>query len=665
VDWFIHSYRLQSPCHGIADQVDLTHARCDEKMPQANVDNSSLVPRLLSERSKPTSRVRFGGDATETLIFNDAGLCYLHKAKQTPSPSLQYLPKPSSLPSLSHAHIFLDTSFASKTISYPLLISSTMADTVAGGPTLDHAATATGSNFPPSSTALRTAESSKSDELADLIARATAAYAIKDYSPAAELYSKATELQAKINGEMAIENADLLYSYGKCLYFVAVSNSDVLGGTAAGAKIGTSHPEKKVTKKRKLNGAASTSTATPSKNEESEVAAPESLADVVANGAADVIPEADLEPEPAADTEQDGSKPYFQFTGDDKGWGNSDEEGDDDDDGDDDEEGAATEPTAANGAEEEDQEEEDDFVTAYEILDFARVLFLRKLEASQQSAPEDSSKGKYVASIDRTPEVREIKERLADVHDLQAEISLEGEKFPSAVTELQASLALKEELYPVESSVLAECYYKLSLALEFSATKQNFDVNGNPVGEATVDEEMRAQAAEQMEKAIASCKLRIDKESAAVEQSSAEDDLPTTEKKRKNIEDVREMVADMEQRLVELRKPPVSVKEAEKAEENNALSGILGQILGGEKSKEEKQKMLEEAAMGAKDLSGLVKRKKAKGTESVTEGSASATPEPSTMGLNENGKRKVEFADEVEEMGPGKKARVEDADDVP
>jgi HAT1-interacting factor 1 len=535
-----------------------------------------------------------------------------------------------------------------------------MADTAAGGPTVDDAVTATGSSFPPSSTALQTADPSKSDELADLIARATAAYAIKDYSPAAELYSKATELQAKINGEMAIENADLLYGYGKCLYFVAVSNSDVLGGTAAGAKIGNSHPEKKVTKKRKLNGEASTSTTMSSKMEESEVTAPESLVDVVVNGAADVIPKADLEPKPAADTEQDGSKPYFQFTGDDKGWGESDEEEEEDDDEDD--EGAATEPAAANGAEEE--EEEDDFVTAYEILDFARVLFLRKLEASQQWAPEDSSKGKYLASIDQTPEVREIKERLADVHDLQAEISLEGEKFPSAVTELQASLALKEELYPVESSVLAECYYKLSLALEFSATKQNFDMNGNPVGEATVDEGMRAQAAEQMEKAIASCKLRIDKETTTMEQSSAKDDSATMEKKQRNIEDVREMVADMEQRLVELRKPPVSVKEAEKAEESNALSGILGQILGGEKSKEEKQKMLEEAAMGAKDLSGLVKRKKPKGTESVTEGSASATPEPSTMGLNENGKRKVGFADEVEEMGAGKKARVEDADEA-
>ena len=536
-----------------------------------------------------------------------------------------------------------------------------MVDTVASGPTLENAATAVDSNPPPSSTAPRTEGSSKTNRLADLIARATAAYAIKDYSPAAELYSQATELQAEINGEMALENADLLYNYGKCLYFVAVSNSDVLGGTAAGEKLKNSNPERKVTKKRKLNGESSMATRAPSKTGESEVTAPKPLAHIVGNSAADVIPKTDPKPEPAGDTKQDSSKPYFQFTGDDDGWGDSDE--------DEDEEATAGEPTATDGAAED--EDDDDFVNAYEILDLSRVLFLRKLEATQQSTLGDSSRGKYVASVDLTPKVSDIKERLADVHDLQAEISLEGEKFASAVVELKAALALKEELYPVQSSVLAECHYKLSLALEFSAVKQDFDGNGNPVGEGTVDEEVRSQAAEQMEKAIASCKLRIAKENTALRELLSYEDVSDAEKVRKNIEDVQQMVMDMEQRLVELRKPPVSVKEAEKADEKNALSGLLGQILSGELSREEQKKMLEEAATAAKDLSGLVKKKKTKRGGNAAEMSASATPEPSAMaatavngngGANGNGKRKVEFADEVEKTGAGKKARVEDAD---
>ena len=75
--------------------------------------------------------------------------------------------------------------------------------------------------------------------------------------------------------------------------------------------------------------------------------------------------------------------------------------------------------------------------------------------------------------------------------------------------------------------------------------------------------------------------------------------------------------------------------------------------------------MLEDAAMDATDLSGLVKRKKPKdSTASAAETSASATPEPSVMGLNGNGKRKVGFADEAGEMGVGKKARVEDANEA-
>src|SRR5271156_5779939 len=104
----------------------------------------------------------------------------------------------------------------------------------------------------------KTSDITPQERLTDLIARATAAYAIKDYSPAAELYSQATELQAELNGEMAVENADLLYSYGKCLYFVAVSKSDVLGGGAASAKLSggngsAAKAEKKGAKKRKLN----------------------------------------------------------------------------------------------------------------------------------------------------------------------------------------------------------------------------------------------------------------------------------------------------------------------------------------------------------------------------------------------------------------------------
>lgn len=71
-------------------------------------------------------------------------------------------------------------------------------------------------------------------KLNSLLASATQQYSLKNYSAAAEFFSEAAEIQDEINGEMNVENADLLYQYGRCLYHVAVAKSDVLGGKVAG-----------------------------------------------------------------------------------------------------------------------------------------------------------------------------------------------------------------------------------------------------------------------------------------------------------------------------------------------------------------------------------------------------------------------------------------------
>ncbi len=145
----------------------------------------------------------------------------------------------------------------------------------------------------------------------------TAKYAIKDYLPAAEYYSQATELQAELNGEMAVENADLLYSYGKCLYFVAVKNSDVLGGEAAGAKLGPGKSGQDKKRKKTPNGQAGTSQpeAIPTPDGEQRQTE-EVIAALVDEKGGDE----------AADQEKgedaNGDKPYFQFTGD-ENWDSS------------------------------------------------------------------------------------------------------------------------------------------------------------------------------------------------------------------------------------------------------------------------------------------------------------------------------------------------------
>ena len=349
--------------------------------------------------------------------------------------------------------------------------------------------------------------------LKDLTAQATAKYALKDYNAAAELYSMGTELQAEINGEMSTQNADLLYAYGRCLYHVAVSNSDVLGSKVAGEK---REESKKTPKTKQSHGAGPSGGA--SLFPEERIA--EDGVAIIANGKDSVL----------ADKELVESKPFFQFTGDDN-YDDSDDEGEDAEGEDGDGEADA---------------EEDDFSNAFEVLDLARLLLQRRLEELQ------ADEGK-IKTTGNSETVRQLKERLADTYDLQAEISLEGERFPNAVVDLKAALHLKEELFVQDSSLIAEAHYKLSLALEFSSITQQKDANGDvgPDQGAQVDEVMREEAAMEMEAAITSCRIRIRKEEAALASgSSANEDSKKPTITKETIEDVKEMVKEMEQRVM-------------------------------------------------------------------------------------------------------------------
>lgn len=348
-----------------------------------------------------------------------------------------------------------------------------------------------------------------SESLEDLLAQATAHYAKKNYKTAAERYSRATELQASINGEMSTKNADLLYLYGRCLYHVAVEKSDVLGSKVAEEKeSGSKRPAANTTSSR---GA--------------DVAVGEEKA------AEDVVTAAAFEAEKLRASESKGveSKAHFQFQGDENFDGSDDEERA----GEDAEEGVAEE------------EEEDDLSNAFEILDLARVLLQRKLEELEGNT---EGEGRGVGDSEAK---RQLKERLADTHDLQAEISLEGEQFHNAVNDLRAALVLKQELHPPDSSLVAEMHYKLSLALEFCSVTQQKDENGeiDQVRTAHVDEAMREEAAWEMEAAITSCKLRIMKEEEVLASGMVNGTTSKSKISKRSIGDVKEMVQDMEQRV--------------------------------------------------------------------------------------------------------------------
>ena len=453
---------------------------------------------------------------------------------------------------------------------------------------------------------------SQEAQLARLRASATQHYALKNYPAAADFYSEAAELQDTLNGEMSPENADLLYQYGRCLYHVAVSKSDVLGGRVAGK-------EKEGPRGKKRKVAAGAGAVTSGEGRSGGV-----IGDAMMDGelkvGEDVVEQKDeVKKEDDATT---SSKPYFQITGD-ENWTDSE---------------ASSDDAAADASAEED---EDDFATAYEILDLARLLLTRKLETSQ--AEGDTT----------TPEQRQLKERLADTHDLQAEISLENERFQDAINDTRDTLALKLQLYPQENSLVAEAHFKLSLALEFASvtsttTSTGQEGEGEKDAVAQVDEEMRASAATEMEKAIASCRLRIAKEEESL-LTLAKDpakDKEAAERQQKSIRDVQEMVAEMQQRLVDLRNPAVSLSASNvnglagaPSDGNDPLQGVLGAMLG--ESQAEQRKRLAEATEGARDLSGLVRVRKRGKVGVENNGGEGTTVEGEGMG---KGKRKVEDA---------------------
>ena len=357
-------------------------------------------------------------------------------------------------------------------------------------------------------------------QLEAFTAEATLKYSIKDYEAAAELYSQATELQAQINGELSSENANLLYAYGRCLYHLALRNSDVLGSKVAGEK--REEGSKGAGNKKQLTK----SNATTVVDGETRIAEEEVTKIVEEKDDVD-----DAKNEATAER-----KPLFQFTGDE----NFDSDQDEDD-------------ANVEGENEAGGDEEDDFANAYEVLDLARILLLKKIEELRTSEEALEEKGKGKATQD-PQDLQQLKERLADTHDLQAEICLEGERFPTAVTDLRAALALKEELFPPSSSLIAEAHYKLSLALEFSSVTAQKDPNDETYSakHAQVDEAMREDAANEMKAAISSCKLRIKKEEGQLRKSSPTNDGDTIPKVTKtSIEEVKEMVKEMEQRVRE------------------------------------------------------------------------------------------------------------------
>ncbi|PHH51908.1 NASP-related protein sim3 [Ceratocystis fimbriata CBS 114723] len=480
-------------------------------------------------------------------------------------------------------------------------------------PPQDTNATVEPSTPTPIAEALTTPDSEDNDPLsqkvtlADLCAKGTALYAQKNYEEAAEQYGKAAELQAEQNGEMNPENADILFLYGRCVFRLGQERSDVLGGKA---------PEKKTQpqqKTPKANGAAGSSTL-------ASAPPPEQPLGAMSKESQELL---------------DSKKPLFQFTGD-ENFEDSDADEDD---------------ASGEDGEGDDSGEDDDLAVAFEVLDLARLLFDKKLkQVEEQEVTEDESKAVDTAARrEDSAFVRHIKERLADVHDLLGEISLENERYTNAITDARESLRYKMQLYPEDSEIIAEAHFKLSLALEFaSITTTAGEDDGKTEGTQQIDQVLRDEAVRELEAALKSTKLKLQaKEVDLATMASPEENEVT----RAQIADVQDIIADMEQRLIDLRGPPVDLNTALAS---NPLGGVLGAAMGA--SAAETQARIEEAKKTARDVSGLVRKK---GKPEVETTSAPAVSAPATEAPVVGSKRKAE-EDLLAEPKEEKRARTEE-----
>ncbi|KAG6048997.1 hypothetical protein E4U17_006966 [Claviceps sp. LM77 group G4] len=448
--------------------------------------------------------------------------------------------------------------------------------------------------------------------LADLSARGTALYAQRQYEDAAEVFSQASVLQAELNGETAPENAEILFHYGRSLFKVGQSKSDVLGGPAAAEK----KPSAPAKTKAKASGKTETQTS---------VKASTSVAATDADQSENVSEKKEGESSATKASGPEGKKALFHFEGDENFDDSSDEEQEE-------------EP-------EEEEEDEDDLATAFEILDLARVCYEKQLE--QLNSETDSSKGKEVANDSLA--IRHIKERLADTHDCLSEISLESERYPNAIEDGRVSLNYKLQLYPEESEIIAEAHYKLSLAMEFASVTMSGD-DGKNAKREEMDQGLRDEAIKEMELAIKSFKLKMQNKEVEVATMASPEDNDIT---RKAITEMKELIADMEQRLFDLRQDPVNADDL-LGSESLPLGSILGGTLG--ESAADTQARVEEAKKTATDLTGLVRKKKPAATEEPSKSTAAATDASASTGE----KRKAEEDASVTAESP-KKSKVDES----
>lgn len=119
-------------------------------------------------------------------------------------------------------------------------------------------------------------------------------------------------------------------------------------------------------------------------------------------------------------------------------------------------------------------------------------------------------------------------------------------RYPNAIADARESLVYKQQLCGEDSEIIAEAHFKLSLALEFASVTAQQDEEGPAEGPKEVNQELRDEAAGELEAAINSTKLKLQNKEVELATLHSPEDNEIT---RRQITETKEIIADMEQRV--------------------------------------------------------------------------------------------------------------------
>lgn len=428
-------------------------------------------------------------------------------------------------------------------------------------------------------------------KLDKLVLKGAKEYALQDYERATESFSDACQLFSELND--GADSPRLLYYYGRALYQVGVSKSDVFGsGKDDDKEEGAEDADEEEKKK------------TPKKDEKSN---------------------------------------KFQFEEDEVLEKQQQENNDD------------AEKAEEDNKQEEEAPEQSDLEAAWEILDTARALFIKEIEKAKAQEDSEESKEEDKKTEDSKPEdadkapkkttkqakIEELEKGLADTFDILGEVSLESEDFNQAVQDFTQSLLLKKRLYEPTSTHLSEGYFKLSLAYEFCVVEKDTpepttETLAIPPTPSSIPETDKASANPQNKYIL----LAI----SAMEQAIS----VVTEREKQGLNQDKTLLKDLISRQNDLKLALKQDTQAEESQKKEVLEGIIGAEAS---SADALKQTLLQAITKANDVSGLVrksKKKKQQQSAPTTTTTTSSSSQPSSL------KRELESSEKSEETSEKK-----------